>query len=119
MPVGTSPAGPTLGESGEFALIARITADLPTSPEILLGPGDDAALIGPAGPVLTSVDVLVEGGIGVRVAEELAETTGRSVARAARVLAAWERAGCRPGPGEHDERRAAGQPDRGRPARRR
>ena len=48
----------------------------------------------------STVDVLVEGGIGVRVAEELAETTGRSVARAARVLAAWERAGCRPGPGD-------------------
>ena len=61
MPVGSSPAGPTLGESGEFALIAQITADLPTSPEILLGPGDDAAVLEVAGPVLTSVDVLVEG----------------------------------------------------------
>ncbi|HEY5785714.1 MAG TPA: thiamine-phosphate kinase [Microlunatus sp.] len=61
MPVGSSPAGPTLGESGEFALIARITADLPSSPEILVGPGDDAAVLGVDGPVLTSVDVLVEG----------------------------------------------------------
>ncbi len=61
MSVGSSPAGPTLGESGEFSLIAKITADLPTSPEILVGPGDDAAVLRVDGPVLTSVDVLVEG----------------------------------------------------------
>ena len=48
----------------------------------------------------SAIDVLVDGGIGVRSAEELAETTGRSVVRAALVLAAWERAGCRPGPGD-------------------
>jgi hypothetical protein len=46
------------------------------------------------------IDVLVEGGITIRLAEELAETTGRTVERAALVLAAWERAGCRPGPGD-------------------
>ena len=61
MSVGSSPAGPTLGESGEFSLIARITADLPTTPEVLVGPGDDAAVLRVDGPVLTSVDVLVEG----------------------------------------------------------
>ena len=48
----------------------------------------------------SAVDVLVEGGIGIRMAEELAETTGRTLTRAALVLAAWERAGCRPGPGD-------------------
>ncbi len=48
----------------------------------------------------SAVDTLVEGGIGVGVAEELAETTGRTLQRAAVVLAAWERAGCRPGPGD-------------------
>jgi hypothetical protein len=36
----------------------------------------------------------------VRTAEELAEATGRSLRQAALVLAAWERAGCRPGPGD-------------------
>jgi hypothetical protein len=46
------------------------------------------------------IDVLVEGGLTVRLAEELAETTGRTVERAALVLAAWEKAGCRPGPGD-------------------
>jgi thiamine-monophosphate kinase len=61
LPVGSTPTGPTLGESGEFTLIARITSDLPTSPEILVGPGDDAAVLRVDGPLLTSVDVLVEG----------------------------------------------------------
>lgn len=61
MPAGASPVGPTLGESGEFSLIAQITADLPSSPEVLLGPGDDAAALRIGGPVLTSVDLLVEG----------------------------------------------------------
>lgn len=66
MPAGSTPTrsttdAPTLGESGEFALIERITADLPTSEEVLLGPGDDAAALMIEPPVLTSVDVLVEG----------------------------------------------------------
>ncbi|MET0693195.1 MAG: thiamine-phosphate kinase [Propionibacteriaceae bacterium] len=51
----------TLGEVGEFALIAAITADLAPSAEVVIGPGDDAAVLDIAGPVLTSVDVLVEG----------------------------------------------------------
>jgi hypothetical protein len=48
----------------------------------------------------SAVDVLVDGGVGLREAEELAEVTGRSLTRSALVLAAWERAGCRPGPGD-------------------
>ncbi|MFT4166513.1 MAG: thiamine-phosphate kinase [Microlunatus sp.] len=55
------PVGPTLGEAGEFALISRIVADLPPTPEVLLGPGDDAAALAIDPPVLTSIDVLVEG----------------------------------------------------------
>lgn len=61
MPVGSTPTGPTLGESGEFTLISRITADLTSSEEVVLGPGDDAAALAIEPPVLTSVDVLVEG----------------------------------------------------------
>ena len=61
MPVGFTRSGPTLGESGEFALISRIVADLPASVEVVLGPGDDAAALAIEPPVLTSVDVLVEG----------------------------------------------------------
>jgi thiamine-monophosphate kinase len=51
----------TLGEVGEFPLIAAITADLPSTAEVLVGPGDDAAVLDLPPPVITSTDVLVEG----------------------------------------------------------
>lgn len=51
----------TLGEVGEFALIAAVTADLALAPDVELGPGDDAAVLRVDGAVLTSLDVLVEG----------------------------------------------------------
>ena len=53
---------PTARDLGEFGLIAAVTAHLPTSPSVLLGPGDDAALLAvPDGRVLATTDVLVEG----------------------------------------------------------
>ena len=52
---------PTLAEAGEFGLIAELTADPPLNEAVLVGPGDDAALLAVEGPVLTSIDVLVEG----------------------------------------------------------
>lgn len=52
----------TLAELGEFALIDQITAGLELGGEVVLGPGDDAALIElGSGPLVTSIDVLVEG----------------------------------------------------------
>lgn len=51
----------TLADVGEFALIDAITADLEQGRHVLLGPGDDAAALDLSSPVLTSVDVLVEG----------------------------------------------------------
>lgn len=48
-------------ESGEFELIGRITADLTTGDDVLLGPGDDAAVLRPAGDVVVTTDMLVEG----------------------------------------------------------
>ncbi|MDQ1672911.1 MAG: thiamine-monophosphate kinase, partial [Frankiaceae bacterium] len=52
---------PTVGESGEFALISRITARL-GAPQPPLGPGDDAAVVpAPDGRVVASTDLLVEG----------------------------------------------------------
>ncbi len=48
----------------------------------------------------SAVDQLVVGEIPVSAAEDLASLTGRTVRRAAQVLAVWERAGCRPGPGD-------------------
>jgi thiamine-monophosphate kinase len=51
----------TLGEVGEFTLIDAITTGLALGADVLLGPGDDAAVLAVDGPVVTSVDVLVEG----------------------------------------------------------
>lgn len=52
----------TARELGEFALIQRVVARLGTSPNVLLGPGDDAAVVAaPDGRVVATTDVLVEG----------------------------------------------------------
>jgi thiamine-monophosphate kinase len=53
----------TVGTTGEFGLIARVTPRLNTgAPAVLLGPGDDAALVAaPDRRVAASTDVLVEG----------------------------------------------------------
>lgn len=50
-----------MGESGEFALIRRITSRL-QAPQPPLGPGDDAAVVpAPDGSVVATTDLLVEG----------------------------------------------------------
>ena len=52
----------TARELGEFGLIARVTERLGSSAGILVGPGDDAALVvAPDGRVVATTDVLVEG----------------------------------------------------------
>jgi thiamine-monophosphate kinase len=52
----------SIAETGEFGLIARVTARLGAPAECLLGPGDDGAVIAvPDGRVVASTDVLVEG----------------------------------------------------------
>lgn len=58
--------GPTVAELGEDRLIAAITGRLAgtgnTSGQVLLGPGDDAAVVAaPDGRFVVSTDVLVEG----------------------------------------------------------
>jgi thiamine-monophosphate kinase len=57
--------GTTVGELGEFALIDAITGRLGaagTGAALLLGPGDDAAVVAaPDGRVVATTDVLVEG----------------------------------------------------------
>jgi thiamine-monophosphate kinase len=53
---------PTARDVGEFGLIAAVTARLPQSSAVLLGPGDDAAVLAaPDGRVVATTDVLVEG----------------------------------------------------------
>ncbi|MGH3388795.1 MAG: AIR synthase related protein, partial [Actinomadura sp.] len=52
----------TIGELGEFGLIARITQVLTQGPAVDLGPGDDAAVVrAPDGRVVATSDLLVEG----------------------------------------------------------
>jgi thiamine-monophosphate kinase len=52
----------SVAETGEFGLIARVTARVGAGPAPLLGPGDDAAVVAaPDGRVVACTDVLVEG----------------------------------------------------------
>lgn len=51
----------TVSEAGEFGLIARVVAGLETTAAVLIGPGDDAAVVAaPDGRVVISTDTLVE-----------------------------------------------------------
>ncbi len=54
-------ASAVLGDVGEFALIEAMTAGLEASDDVVVGPGDDGAVMRLDGPVVASVDVLVEG----------------------------------------------------------
>jgi thiamine-monophosphate kinase len=52
----------TVAEVGEFRLIERFTRHFATTPAVLLGPGDDAAVVtAPDGRVVACTDMLVEG----------------------------------------------------------
>jgi thiamine-monophosphate kinase len=51
----------SIGDLGEFVLIGQVIARLPSGSEIILGPGDDAAVIAaPDGRVVATTDLLVE-----------------------------------------------------------
>lgn len=55
-------AGPTLGEVGEDGLLSVILPLLPGGPAVLIGPGDDTALLStPDGSVLATTDAMVRG----------------------------------------------------------
>ena len=52
----------TVADLGEFGLIAAITARLPQGPAVLVGPGDDAAVVAaPDRRLVAATDLLVEG----------------------------------------------------------
>jgi thiamine-monophosphate kinase len=52
----------TLGSTGEFGLIAAVTKGLSTGEDVLVGPGDDAAVMAvPDGRMVITTDLLVEG----------------------------------------------------------
>ncbi|MBX6381929.1 MAG: thiamine-phosphate kinase [Microbispora sp.] len=51
-----------VGDLGEFGVIQRISGRLPRTAAVLLGPGDDAAVLkAPDGRVVVSTDLLIEG----------------------------------------------------------
>ncbi|SED61764.1 thiamine-phosphate kinase [Jiangella alba] len=51
----------SVGELGEFGLIGAVTARLPQGQDVLLGPGDDSAVVAaPDGRVVVTTDLLVE-----------------------------------------------------------
>jgi len=50
----------TLADLGEFALIERITKNLVKGPQVVLGPGDDAAVLSADGSLVVSTDVMNE-----------------------------------------------------------
>lgn len=59
---GESAADTAAEGHGEFALIAQIQQRLVQGPDVLIGPGDDAAVVAaPDGRVVASTDVLVDG----------------------------------------------------------
>ncbi|WP_201784640.1 thiamine-phosphate kinase [Nonomuraea pusilla] len=52
----------TVGDLGEFGVVGRIAGRLPQGATVLLGPGDDAAMVAaPDGRVVVSTDLLIEG----------------------------------------------------------
>jgi thiamine-monophosphate kinase len=60
---GTGSSGDgTVGGLGEFGLIDAVVSRFPVTPDVLLGPGDDAAVVAaPDSRVVASTDLLVEG----------------------------------------------------------
>jgi thiamine-monophosphate kinase len=56
------PPDATVGDAGEFGLIGELTALFPQGEQVLVGPGDDAAVLRvKAGHVVVSTDLMVEG----------------------------------------------------------
>jgi len=56
------PPDATLGDAGEFGLIGELTALFPQGEQVLVGPGDDAAVLRvKTGHVVVSTDLMVEG----------------------------------------------------------
>lgn len=50
----------TLGDVGEFGLVSALTLRFPQSPDVVVGPGDDAAVLRVGDEVVASVDLLVQ-----------------------------------------------------------
>jgi thiamine-monophosphate kinase len=58
----TLPANATLSDIGEFGLVDALVERFPQGEDVVLGPGDDAAVVSfPSGQVVVSTDLLVDG----------------------------------------------------------
>ena len=58
----TAHAAGSVGALGEFGLVDAVVSRFVTTPDVLLGPGDDAAVVAaPDGRVVATTDLLVEG----------------------------------------------------------
>lgn len=76
-------------KTGEFELIARFVERLPApGPDILIASGDDAAVAGHDGPVVVSVDAVVEGIHFERPAFSMSSVGSKALASAISDLAA-------------------------------
>ena len=71
----------TVGESGEDELIARLCEGLAGSPDLVVGPGDDCAVVG-SGEILTllKTDAVVEG-VHYLASEDATRVGWKAVAR--------------------------------------
>ena len=59
---GAFPGDATVSDAGEFPLIARLVEMFPQGEQVLVGPGDDAAVLRIRnGHVVVSTDLMVEG----------------------------------------------------------
>ncbi|MDQ3627635.1 MAG: thiamine-phosphate kinase [Actinomycetota bacterium] len=57
----SSPSSMTLSELGEFALIDAVRSAFASNADVLVGSGDDAALLATTGSVLVTTDLMVDG----------------------------------------------------------